>query len=122
MRKKEERRMEEEEEEDEEDESEEKGDSDGMEHGEDDGAVRQVDGSGHRPFILPLIWTVNDFYLTMSMKVFNTLADHYQIPEHIPLRLPRKFEKCYSGQMEDVDMYDALFTISLRLLLTKLHH
>ena len=29
------------------------------------------------PFILPLIWTVNDFYPTMSDKVFYTLCDHY---------------------------------------------
>ena len=42
---------------------------------EGNGAVAQTDGRGHRKFILPLIWTVNDFYSTMSQKV--TLRDHY---------------------------------------------
>ena len=56
-------------------------------------AVGQVDG-GTQPFILPLIWMVNDFYLTMSGKVFfNTFWDRYQVPESIPLLLPGKFEK-----------------------------
>lgn len=83
-------------------------------------AVGQV-GGGARPFILPLIWMVNDFYLVMSDKVFNTLCDCYQIPENIPLRLPRKFERCYSRRTADVGMYDAMFTARLRLPLTELH-
>lgn len=84
-------------------------------------AIGQVDG-GSWPFILPLIWTVNDFYLEMSDKVFNTLRDRYQIPENIPLRLPRKFEKCYTGRTADIGMYDAMLTVGLRLPLTELHH
>ena len=91
-------------------------------HGEGDEVVGQVDGCGHRPFILPLIWTMNDFYPTMSLKVFNTLHDCYQSLEHTPLRLPRKFEKYYSGKTVDVGMYDAMFTIWLRLPLMELHH
>ena len=63
-----------------------------------------MDGDGPRPFILPLIWTVNDFYLTMSPNVFNKLHDHFQIPKNIPIRLPKKFEKCYSGKTTDVGM------------------
>ena len=86
-----------------------------------DGSVSQVDSSGTRPFILPSIWTVNDFYLSMTRKVFNTLYDRHQIPDNIPLRLPRNFEKCYSGKTTDVGMYDAMFTVGLRLPLTKLH-
>ena len=44
---------------------------------------------GHtRPFILPKIWTVNDFMPTMSTEAFNTLQDHYQILDHILIRLP----------------------------------
>ena len=31
-----------------------------------DKAVGQVNSSGPRPFILPLIWMVNDFYPIMS--------------------------------------------------------
>ena len=69
---------------------EEEGDGDeGENHREGDGAIGQVDRGSHRPFILPLIRTVNDFNPTMSLKVFNNLRNRYQIPEHIPLQLPR---------------------------------
>jgi len=67
------------------------------------------------------MWTVNDFYPKMLSKVFNTLQDRYQIPESIPLRLLRKFEKCYSGRTADVGMYDATFAARLRLPLTDLY-
>jgi len=50
-------------------------------------------GDGHtHPFILPTIWTVNDFKSTMMTNIFKTLRDHYQIPDNIPIRLPGKFE------------------------------
>ena len=69
--------------------------------GEDNGDEKNSEGvsgspgDGHtRLFILPKIWTINDFMPTMSAKVFNTLRDHYQIPDHIPICLPGKFEKC----------------------------
>ena len=78
---------------------------------------------GHtRPFILPKIWTVNDFMPTMSTKVFNTLQGRYQIPDHIPIRLPRMFEKRYLGRTANVGMYDAMFAARLRLPLMALHH
>ena len=57
----------------------------------------------------------------MSNKVFNTLRDHYQISNNIPIRLPGKFEKCYSGKTTDVGMYDAMFAAGLRLPLTALY-
>ena len=75
--------VEEEKEEGEEDEDENDEENDGEEgedHEEGDGIVDKVEGDGYRPFILPLIWMVNDFYPTMSSKVFNTLRAHYQIP------------------------------------------
>ena len=65
---------------------------------------------------------VNDYYLKMLSKVFNTLQDCYQIPESIPLRLPGKFKKCYSGRTADIGMYDATFAARLRLPLTDLYH
>ena len=74
------------------------------------------------PFILPKIWTVNDFLPMMSYKVFKTLQDRYQIPDNIPIRLPGKCEKCYLGKTADVGMYDAMFEARLRLLLIALHH
>ena len=86
-----------------------------------DGVSRSL-GDGHtHPFILPKIWIVNNFMPMMSTKVFNTLQDHYQIPDHILIRLPRKFGKCYSGRTANVGMYDAMFVAGLRLPLTALH-
>ena len=102
--------------------------------GEDDGNEGEVDGSaseggslgspgdGHtRQFILPKMWTVNDFKQKMTVNIFKNLWDRYQIPDHIPIRLPRKFEKCYSGKIVEVAMYDAMFAAGLRLPLTALH-
>lgn len=43
---------------------EEEDDQEGKEEG--DEVVGQVDDNGPRRFILPLIWTVNDFYPNMS--------------------------------------------------------
>ena len=94
----------------------------GKDHGEGDETVGGVEDGDQRPFILPLIWMVNGFYLTMSLKVFNNLRVHYQILDHIPMRLPRKFKKCYSGKIADVGLYDAMFIAGLRLPLTQLHH
>ena len=73
------------------------------------------------PFILPKIWTVNDFKPTMTANVFKNLWYRYQIPDHILIHLPRKFEKCYFGKTVDVGMYDAMFVVGLRLLMTALH-
>ena len=58
----------------------------------------------------------------MSDKVFKELRTRYQIPEHIPIRLSRENERCYSGRTADVGIYDAMFAAGLRLLLTALHH
>ena len=79
------------------------------------------DGHTH-PFILPKIWTVNDFLPTMTANIFKNLRDRYQIPDHIPIHLLEKFEKCYSGKTAEVSMYDAMFATGLRLPLTALHH
>ena len=77
---------------------------------------------GHtRPFILPVIWTINDFKLTMTSKIFNNSRDRYQIPDNIPTCLPGKYKKCYSGKTVDVGMYDTMFVAGLRLPLTALH-
>ena len=57
----------------------------------------------------------------MSDKVFKELRVRYQLPEHIPIHLPKENEKCYSGRTADVGMYDAMFAVELRLPLTALH-
>ena len=86
--------------------------------GESSGSPRD----GHNcPFIISAIWIVNDFKPTMMTKIFNNLRDRYQIRNNIPIRLPGKYEKCYSGKTADVDMYDTMFTAGLRLHLTTLH-
>ena len=98
-------------------------DSDEDNNDSDEEALDSTSGTPEddHPFILPKIWTVNDFLPTMSDKFFKILRDRYQIPDNIPIYLPRKFEKCYSGKTADIGMYDAMFTARLRLPLTALH-
>ena len=43
-----------------------------------------------REFIILPLWTINDFISTIKKSHFNTLREKYQIPIHIPLRLPYK--------------------------------
>ena len=57
----------------------------------------------------------------MNDKIFKKLRVRYQILEHIPIRLPKENEKCYSRRTADVGMYDAMFAARLRLPLTALH-
>ena len=57
----------------------------------------------------------------MTSKIFKNLRDHFQIPDHIPICLPGKSEKCYSGETEDTGMYNATLAAGLRLPLTVLH-
>jgi len=79
-------------------------------------------GSGHTcPFILPQMWTVNDFLQKMTTNIFKNLRDRFQIPDHIPIRLPGKFEKCYFGEKADFGMYDTTLAVGLRLPLMALH-
>ena len=111
------------EDEDEDDEGERGRESDGDENDGKEEVLESTSGSpgDDCPFILPKKWTVDDFLSTMSDKVFNTLRDRYQIPNNIPIHLPRKFEKCYSGKTTNIGMYDAMFTTGLRLPLTTLY-
>ena len=91
----------------------------------DQGDGEQGDGDeeigDNRPFILPEDWAVNKFLPRMSNKIFGELRIRYQIPDHIPIRLPEENETCYSGRTADVGMYDAMFAAGLRLPLTALH-
>ena len=75
----------------------------------------------NRPFILPAEWAVNKFLPSMSNKIFSELRVRYQIPEHIPIRLPYENEKYYTGRTADVGMYDAMFAVGLRLPLIALY-
>ena len=102
-----------------------------MEEGEresdgDDGDEESYEGTsgspgGNCPFILPKNWTVYKYLPKMSDMVFKELRTHYQIPDYIPIRLSRKNERCYSGRIVDVGMYDVIFAAGLRLPLMALH-
>ena len=96
----------------------EEGDGDDGE-GSSEGAL--VGPGDNRPFILPSEWAVNKFLPSMRDKIFSELRARYQIPEHIPIRLPYENENCYMGRTADVGMYDAMFAAGLRLPLTALH-
>ena len=74
-----------------------------------------------RKFVLPLMWTVNDFNSTIKRKHFNTLVERYQIPVDIPIRLPFEFEKCYYRGVDDVEVYEQMFKAGFRLPLSALH-
>ena len=97
----------------------------GSDWDDDDGDEESCEGTlvdlrDNRPFILPEDWAVNKFLPMISDKVLKELYSRYQIPDHIPIRLPRENERCYSGR--NVSMYDAMFAAGLRLPLTALHH
>ena len=59
----------------------EEGEVEGESEGNDEDDIEEVErqevGNGSKPFILPLIWTVNDFYSTMSPNIFNKLCDRF---------------------------------------------
>ena len=57
----------------------------------------------------------------MNDKIFSELCVKYQIPKHIPIRLPYENEKCYTGKTADFGMYNAMFAAGLRLSLMALH-
>ena len=98
------------------------GDGDDEDDGEESCEGTSVGPGDNCPFVLLAEWAVNKFLPLMSDKVFKELRVRYQIPEHIPIRLLKENEKCYSGRTADVGMYDAMFAARLRLPLTALHH
>ena len=110
--------------EDEVEEGEKESGSEGVEDDDDkESCERTSRGLGDNcPFILPEDWAVNKFLPMMSDRVFKELRSRYQIPNHIPIRLPRENEMCYLGKTADVGMYDAMFAMGLRLPLMALHH
>ena len=99
----------------------EESDSDESDDGEGSSEGDLAGPRDNRSFILPVEWAVNKFLPSMSDKIFSELRVRYQIPEHIPIRLPYENEKCYTGRTTDVGMYDIMFAAGLRLPLTALH-
>ena len=98
----------------------------GHDEDDDDGDEESCEGTtvgprDNRPFILPEEWAVNRFLPLMSDKIFKELRTQYQISAHISIYLPREKERCYSRRIADIGMYNAMFVVRLRLLLTALH-
>ena len=63
------------------------------EEGSDDGeqTIKLVVGAdGLREFVMLPEWTVNNFTSMIKEAHFKTLRAIYQIPDHIPIRLPYK--------------------------------
>ena len=81
-----------------EDEGEEQSDKD-KDEGDEESYKGTSGGPGdNHPFILPENWSVTKFLPKMRDRVFKELRTCFQIPNHIPLRLPKKNERCYFGE------------------------
>ena len=77
---------------------------------------------GLREFIILPLWMVNDFISTIKESHFNIFREKYQIPDHIPFRLPYKSEKCYYKGVEGIEVYEQMLKAGLRFPLRALHH
>ena len=66
------------------------------------------------------MWTVNNFTSTIKEAHFKTLRAIYQIPDHIPICLPYKSEKCYYDGMDDVGVYEQALKAGLKFPLNSL--
>ena len=76
---------------------------------------------GLREFIMLPLWMVNDFISSIKQTHFDTLREKYQIPIHIPIRLPYKSIKCYYRGVDDVEMYKQMLKARLKFPLSALH-
>ena len=96
--------------------------SDGDDDGDEESCkgISVVPGDNH-PSILPEDSPINKFLPMMSDKVCKELHSCYHILDHIPIRLLRENERCYSGRIANVGMYDTMFAAGLRLPLTAFH-
>ena len=75
---------------------------------------------GLREFVMLPEWTVNNFRSMIKEVHFKTLRAIYQIPNHIPTRLPYKSEKCYYDGVEEVGVYEQALKAGLRFPLNSL--
>ena len=93
------------------------------EEGSDDGdqGIKSVVGAnGLREFVMLPEWTVNNFKSTIKEVHFKTLRAIYQIPDHIPIRLPYKSKKCYYDGVDDVRVYEQALKAGIRYPLNTL--
>ena len=93
------------------------------EKGSDDGDQRiksVVGADGLREFVMLPEWMVNNFRSTIKEVHFKTIRAIYQIPDHIPIRLPYQAEKCYYDGVDDLGVYEQALKAGLRFLLNRL--
>ena len=93
----------------------------GSDDGEDQRIKSVIGADGLREFIMLPEWTVNAFTSTIKEAHFKTLRANYQIPDHIPIRLPYKSEKCYYERIDGVGVYEQMLKAGLRFPLNSLH-
>ena len=79
-----------------------------------EGPKSVVGADGLREFVMLPEWTVNNFRSTIKEVHFKTIRAIYQIPNHIPIRLPYKSEKCYYDGVDDLGVYEQALKAGLR--------
>ena len=89
--------------------------------GSDDGGEHRtvVGDDGLREFVMLPEWTVHKFVSTIKEVHFKTIRAIYQIPDHIPIRLPYKSEKCYYDGVDDLGVYEQALKAGLRFPLNR---
>ena len=93
------------------------------EEGSDDGDQRiksVVSADELKEFVMLPEWTVHNLTSTIKEVHFKTLRAIYQIPDHIPIRLPFKSEKYYYDGVEDIGVYEQALKAGLRFPLNTL--
>ena len=93
----------------------------GFDDGEDQRIKSVIDTDGLREFVILPEWTVNAFTSTIKEAHIKTLRANYQIPDHIPIHLPYKSEKCYYERIDGVGVYEQMLKAGLRFPLNSLH-
>ena len=63
---------------------------------------------------------MNNFRSTIKEVHFKTIRAIYQIPDHIPIRLPYQSEKCYYDGVDDLGVYKQSLKAGLRFPLNRL--
>ena len=74
-----------------------------------------------REVVLSDDWSVHDFLVDMSDKVFSKLRPRFQILDDVPIWKGHSGEKCYTWGSSDVGFYEISFIAGLRMPLTFLH-
>ena len=93
----------------------------GFDDGEDQRIKSVIGTNGLREFVMLPEWTVHAFTSTIKKAYFKILRANYQIPDHIPIRLPYKSEKCYYEGVNGVGVYEQMLKAGLRFPLNSLH-